>query len=133
MSTDRTCFLLLGVLAGLLVAFVVSPGSARSEGLIAHGGTVDHGSDFVLATGQLKGGAGQAEALYVWYAGERKLAVYVVSANGALELHSVRNCLYDFAVTGEYSQHGASNPSVADMKKKTHKLRKQAEKEQTPK
>ena len=133
MSTDRTCFLLLGVLTGLLVALVVSPGSARPEGLIAYGGTVDRGGDFVVATGQLKGGAGQAEALYIWYGAERKLAVYVASANGALELHSVRNCLYDFAVTGEFSQNGAQKPSVAEMRKKTQRLRKPAEEGQKPK
>jgi hypothetical protein len=133
MSTDRTCFLLLGVLAGLFVAFVVSSGSARSGDLVAHGGTVDRGGDFVLATGQLKGGAGQAEALYVWYAPEQKLAVYVVSANGPLELHSVRNCVYDFAVTGEFSKKGAQTPSVKTMLERTSKSRKSAEEGHSPK
>ena len=103
---------------GILLGWIASAGGGfyASRFPVALGGTVSGGDPYTLATGQIQGGDG--DALFLWESARKKLAVYVVKSDGALELIAVRNCWFELEIPHEFSLHKKSNPSVLEMEEK---------------
>ncbi|MEM7166581.1 MAG: hypothetical protein AAF581_14030 [Planctomycetota bacterium] len=100
----------LPVLLAVVVTYAATSFFTATPTRQVFGGTVDSGgTHLILATGKLQNL--EADALYVMDERSHKLAVYLIRAK-KLELHSMRDCSYDFQLTA----FGEQSPTVGEVK-----------------